>query len=29
MQLTLVGKQVHDFARLRMTNPEAMETGPA
>ena len=29
MQLSLVGKQVHDFASLRITNPQAMETGPA
>jgi len=29
MQLELVGKQVHDFARLRMTDPSVLETGPA
>jgi len=29
MQLELVGKQVHDFARLRMTDPSVMETGAA
>jgi FMN reductase len=28
-QLDLVGRQVAEFARLRFTNPDVMETGPA
>jgi FMN reductase len=28
MQLELVGKQVHEFARLRLTDPSVTDTGP-
>lgn len=28
-QLALVGRQVHEFARLRLADPSVMETGPA